>query len=312
MPQIPQFIAVMPTFRRANLLETTIETVLQQTLCPTRIVIVDNGDDAATRQLVAQYRRNTKTEITLICPGENLGSAGGWQFGIEHALIECSDDDWILILDDDDPPIGSDEIEKMWQFALEQSSNDDRVAGVGIVGARFNWGLGIIQRLDDAELTGAVDVDYVGNGHVAFYSARVFREFGLFQGELFFGNTEVEYGLRLRKNGYRLLANSSLWRQRRELQNRVGIQVRPAWTSTTDWRKYYVIRNHIYMLKTQGRFDLAVIHAIFQSLIKPLFTFMRSPRSGLAALRQNTRASWDGIFGRLGKRVEPESAPRAE
>lgn len=312
MSENPQFIAVMPTFRRAKLLETTIETVLNQTLCPAKIVLVDNGDDEATRELVTQYGENTQTEITLIRPGENLGSAGGWQFGIEYALPGCSDDDWILILDDDDPPVENDEIEKMWQFALEQSALDERVAGVGIVGARFNWVLGVIQRLDDSELTGAVNVDYIGNGHVAFYSARVLREFGLFHGELFFGNTEVEYGLRLCRNGYRLLANSSLWRQRRELQNRVGLQVRAAWTSKTDWRKYYVIRNHIYMLKTQGRYDLALFHAVFQSFVKPLLTFIRSPRQGLIALRQNTKASVDGLLGRLGKRVEPESAPRDE
>jgi GT2 family glycosyltransferase len=174
------------------------------------------------------------------------------------------------------------------------------------VGARFDWHKGALRRLNDDELNGAVDVDYVGSGHVAMYRVSALMDVGVFCGELFFGHTEVEFGLRLRRAGYRIVANGELWKNRREASGRIGIELRPGRQSEVSWRRYYVIRNHIYMMQRFGRWDLALKHALVQVLAKPAYTLAGNPRLAVRGFWQGLRASWDGWFGRMGKRREPE------
>jgi GT2 family glycosyltransferase len=300
-----RLVAIVPTYQRRTELLATLRTVLQQTRTPDEIVVVDNDGDPGLADVIAHVLEAASVSVKVVTSPTNLGSAGGWACGLRTVIDYCEEDDWILILDDDDPPRADDEIEGMWRFARQQQTLDEKVAGVGIVGARFNWVWGVIDRLADNEITDAVDVDYIGNGHVALYSARVIKQAGFFDDALFFGNTEVEYGIRLRREGYRLVANGKLWKRRRIRENRTGLRVRPRMTVDPTWRKYYVVRNHIYLLRRSGRLDLAILHGLFQSLVKPALTFCVSPRRACTGLRLGLRASLDGLLGRMGRRVEP-------
>ncbi len=302
----PIVFGILPTYRRQDLLLDTLRKTMSQTRKPDCLVIVDNESHPQTAQIVATYQKEyPATPVLFLDAGENLGSAGGWALGMEEALKYAQDQDWFLTLDDDDPPLKTTDLEKMYSFACEQKQAVPELAAVGIVGARFNWSSGYLVRLDDDELCGPVEVDYVGSGHMAMYSAQVMRSQGVFYGDLFFGHTEIEYSLRLRAAGYRVFAHGDLWKERRIEGNRIGISVRPNRKCEIKWKKYYVTRNYIYTMRQHGRYDLAAKRAFIQTIAKPAYTALSSPRLAIRGFRLGLKASLDGFLGRMGRTVDP-------
>lgn len=284
-----------------------MRAVMSQTRPPDVFVIVDNESSPKTKELVEQFQADfPDRDVQYVASPENLGSAGGWALAFEHSIDQTKDSDWFVTLDDDDPPIFTDDLEKVFEFAIEQKRNDSSIGAAGIVGARFDWRRGFLERLGDAELHGPIEVDYVGNNHLAMYPASVVRKVGGFRKELFFGNTEVEYCLRLRKMGYRVVANGDLWRKRREHSDRLGITVKPSRVCSDRWKKYYTIRNYIYMMLRFGRVDLALKQALIQIALKPLYTVPSDWQLALRGFRLAVRATVDGFRGNMGRTVKPD------
>ncbi len=302
----PIVFGILPTYRRQDLLLDTLRKTMAQTRKPDCLVIVDNESHSQTAEIVTTYRKEfPETPVLFLDAGENLGSAGGWALGMKEALKYARNQDWFLTLDDDDPPLKVTDLEKMYAFALEQSRRVENLAAVGIVGARFNWSTGYLVRLKDDQLHGPVDVDYVGSGHMAMYSAGVMRSQGVFLGDLFFGHTEIEYSLRLRAAGFRVVAHGDLWKERRVEGNRIGLTLRPNRKCEIKWKKYYVTRNYIYTMRQHGRYDLAVKRAFIQTIAKPAYTAMTSPLLAVRGFRLGLKASIDGFLGNMGRTVDP-------
>ena len=202
-PSMPlRLSAVLVAFRR----NPTLADVIQKSLNSGRIgqlLVVDNDSSPETRAIVADMDRQAiGPRLEYVDAGENLGPAGGWALGMEALLSAANDDDWVLILDDNNPPMFDDEIPKVFEMAVQSRKDDPSIGAVGIVGARFSWLSGLLKRVPDADLSGAVPVDYLGGGHMSMYSVAAIRRTGTFRPDLFFGSVEVEYGLRLRRAGW--------------------------------------------------------------------------------------------------------------
>ncbi|QEG38669.1 glycosyltransferase [Roseimaritima ulvae] len=299
----------MVTYRRQALLQDTLRRIAEQTYPLDQILIVDNENSSATRQLVTELEPTLATPLRYIATTENFGSAGGWAFGMK----QLSDDDcydWIMPLDDDDPPENRRDFERMVAFAKLAKAEIPNLGAVGIVGARFDWRKGLIQRLPDSEIVGRVSVDFVGSGNIPLYHRSAIEKVGVFDASLFFGYTEVEYGLRLKKAGFEVLANSEMWRERRIAKGRVGVRPRPQKVCVVSPRKYYGIRNHIYIMRRHRRWDLAVKQTLIQCVLKPMYTLFTSPRLACAGAVQALSASTDGFLGRMGKKGEPAARDR--
>lgn len=83
---------VIPTFNRGIMLEQTLKSVLNQTIKPAEIIVVDN---ASTTQ-VNDFSNNQR--IKYIKLKKNIGVTGGRNFGIKKTSIKS---DYILFLDHD-------------------------------------------------------------------------------------------------------------------------------------------------------------------------------------------------------------------
>ena len=165
---------------------------------------------------------------------------------------------------------------------------------------------GRLVRVPDAELVGSVDVDVVGGGQFPIYRVGAVREVGVFDEQLFFGFDDLEYGLRLRRAGFDVLADGDVWRPRRE--NRATPYVGKTLTlGEPGWRRYYSVRNLIYILRRHHRTYAAARLTLVLGLLKPLANVVASPRLSMRHLRLNTAAAWDAWTGRMGRRVEPGS-----
>jgi rhamnopyranosyl-N-acetylglucosaminyl-diphospho-decaprenol beta-1,3/1,4-galactofuranosyltransferase len=90
--------AVVVTHRRVEALARSLEAVSTQDRAPDHLVVVDNDDDPAVRDLVASQ----PVPSTYLGSARNLGGAGGFALGILHALSLGAD--WVWLADDDGRP----------------------------------------------------------------------------------------------------------------------------------------------------------------------------------------------------------------
>lgn len=90
----PLFSIITPTFRRPELLKRNIKSVREQTFKNYEHIIVDDGNDSATAELI---RELSDDKITFIRHETSKGAAGSYNTGIQRSRGQL-----ILFLDDDD------------------------------------------------------------------------------------------------------------------------------------------------------------------------------------------------------------------
>lgn len=274
-----------------------------------RLIVVDNDPVRENEEIVRRSYPDSDALEYIPAP-ENLGPAGGIALGMGRLLDLADDRDWIVLVDDNDPPFSGTLLGDLKRFGESMLATDPRTAGVGRVGARFDWmrtRLMAMDRMAHDQLGDVVAVDVIGGGHFPFYLAAAVRAVGPFASELFFGGEELEYGLRLRKAGYSLYANASLWRQAQRADGRIGLDVRPSFRlSEFNWRRYYDLRNLLHMLRSFHRTGTAIRIFLIRGLGKPLGNLFINPRAATKHLKMNLRAGRDAWLGRMGRTLEPE------
>ncbi len=90
-----KIIAIVVTYNRCSLLERCINYLNNQTLKPDEILVINNGSNDGTLEMLK------KLNVTIITQ-ENVGSAGGWHAGLEFANKRDYDFAWLM--DDDGYP----------------------------------------------------------------------------------------------------------------------------------------------------------------------------------------------------------------
>jgi glycosyltransferase involved in cell wall biosynthesis len=301
-----RLFGVLITFRRPDELATSLRRLAEQQRPLDLLVVVDNSPTPHAALLVERYRAGGLPAQYVAAP-ENLGPAGAVALAMERLLASAADDDWIVLLDDGEPPSVPSELAELLRFATRMRRQDPRLGAVGQVGARFDWRRGRLVRITDQQLNGPVAIDYIGSGQFPLYRVRAVRAVGPFKAQLFFGFEELEYGLRLRAGGWSLYADGDRWRERRAVQDRLGVDGRPSRRlAEATWRRYYGLRNLIHILLAAKRPGAAVRVTLLVGLAKPLANAPRHPGRALHHLRLNWRACRDGWGRRLGRTVEPD------
>lgn len=87
---------IIPTLNRADILESSIQSVLNQTVNNYELIIVNNASQDNTAEIVNKY----KDRATVIHNKEKLNIADNWQVGFEQAsgeyFIVLGDDDYLM------------------------------------------------------------------------------------------------------------------------------------------------------------------------------------------------------------------------
>jgi glycosyltransferase involved in cell wall biosynthesis len=301
-----RLLGVLVTFRRPRELEVMLDRLADQRRPLDLLTVVDNSPTPEAERLVERYRAAGHEAVYLPAP-DNLGPAGAVALAMRRLASSAADDDWIVLLDDDNPTEGPEQLAELLDFARRMRHRDPRLGAVGLVGARFDWRRGRLLRIRDQELSGPVPVDYIGSGQFPFYRVPAVRAVGPFKAELFFGFEELEYGLRLRRSGWSLYVDGERLRGLRLRAGRLGLSGAPSRRlAPLTWRRYYGLRNLINILVAAGRRDAAIRVTLLVGLAKPLLNVPRDPRGSWRYLRLNWRACRDGWRGRLGRTVEPQ------
>jgi glycosyltransferase involved in cell wall biosynthesis len=298
-----RLFGVLVTFQRPDDLQRYLDLLVTTAACLAGIVVVDNDPSAVGAAIVAAAA--AFLTIEYVASPENLGPAGGLRLGLARVLERAGPDDWVALLDDDNPPAEPSWIAETHRFAEEQRAADPRVGLVGVGGGRFDRRNARIVRLTEAELTGPVDVDFVPGNALPVVSVAALREAGPPAEELFFGMEEVEFGLRLRRHGFRVVLDGERLLQRRRRTGRVGTGVPRATRKAHQWRRYYAVRNQIWLARRYGTRSAGLRTTTENLLGRPLAD-LRHHRPGHRHLAWlGLRGGFDAWTGRLGRRVDP-------
>lgn len=280
---------VMITYRRPGVLAATLDAVAGQTRQLDSLLIVDNDPHRSAEHV--------SPTATYLATGENLGPAGGFAVALDHLLPIVGADDWVLLLDDDNPPDQPGILADLVGLA-EQLPAD--VAATGLVGGRYNRRTGQTVRVPDVDLIGLVEVDWIGGGQLPVYRAAALREVRPRPG-LFFGYEELDLGLRLRRSGWHLVVDGARWASLRASRGRRNLSPRNLRdsASASGWRRYYSTRNLVAIARRERPSTFVV--ACGYGLLRTVW-LIRTDRRGAA---MTFRGVVDGALGRAGRRVEP-------
>jgi glycosyltransferase involved in cell wall biosynthesis len=172
MSDTTRLFGVLVTYKRPGELAKSLDKLLAQTRRLDRLVVIDNGSTPESEKEVERYR-SQGADAVYIDAGENIGPAEGYARGLLHHLEYSTANDWVFTFDDDDPPYFDDAIENAARFAEKMLAEDPRTAGVGISGGRFDFKKAVLRRIGDAEIEGAVPVDFIAEGGLPCYRLEV-------------------------------------------------------------------------------------------------------------------------------------------
>lgn len=254
---------------------------LQTTNYELRTIVVDNG---STDNFV-QIALKKYPEVDILQNGVNKGFSGGYNRGIEHALIWGAD--YVLIINNDsltpdknlitflletfkdnpDAGIVSPKIlfAPGYEFHKDRYQAEDRGKVIWFAGGKFDWNnvMSIhrgIDCVDDGTFDNTLEIDFA-TGCCFLVKREVLEKAGLFNEDYFAYFEDGEYSKRVIENGFKIFYNGKAW-----IYHKVS-QTTEIGSSLTD---YYLTRNRLMFgfkySKWRTKFALsrqALMHILF-------------------------------------------------
>jgi len=153
------------------------------------------------------------------------------------------------------------------------------------------------------EMEGITDADVVAGNQMMIVNAKIPKA-GIFPTEkLFFGFEELDFCLKVKYAGFRVVFNGGKIREARELAGITNPNYR--WKGSSFgkeeilWRQYYSIRNMLYILKKRKLY-IGYFYFLTKSLVKIPAAFLRGYGYGKKTLRINSTAIYHHITDRYG------------
>jgi GT2 family glycosyltransferase len=227
------------TFNRKELLKETIDGIMNQTLSVEKLFIINNASTDGTEKVLEEYKKIYSNKIEVVNLDNNLGGAGGFNFGI-HYIYDTFEYDWIWLMDDDALP-AKNALETLFQYYDSLSEKKQKKIGVlqnkRVLDRKwFNENNGKYFPIKAKKRWAGTFVGYL-------IKTEIVGRIGFPEKEFFIYSDDVEYTFRVRKMGYKTLTI-------------LGSYIyHPTWTTQLDyifkkreikipgWKIYYVFRN---------------------------------------------------------------------
>lgn len=191
--------AVIVTHKRVELLRASLEQVCRQTTPVDWVIVVDNGNEQAVRELLVELAG----ERAVYRPSRtNLGGAGGFAYGFLTALSLGAEAVWCA--DDDGRPADENVLATLYDVAERHRLHEVSpvVCNIDDPGAlAFPLRQGLVWRRRLAELEGDFLPGIASLFNGALISARAMEIIGVPDYRLFIRGDEVEYHRRLVRSG---------------------------------------------------------------------------------------------------------------
>jgi GT2 family glycosyltransferase len=294
------FAAFVITKDRPDFLISTVQKLLDQSLPPCFVLVIDNGSQNLSYEKIKQLNDERISHYSV---GYNAGPAGGAYLGMK--LLFERGYDWVLWVDDDDPPKFDNLFEKM--FNIVSDNNNNTLGMVGAVGECFDKKKAKIIRLEDNQLKGYIDVDTISGNMFPLVSKRVFQHGLLPTADLFFGFEDLDFGLSLKRSGFSIIISGDIHLIHREMAGRLNLikvkQLKRPEVSL--WREYYSVRSLVYIVLYREKTFLGFLTILIRNFLKSIFVFKYGFNYGRKANFMILKGLFDGVFGRMGMRILP-------
>ncbi len=292
------------TYKREEILKETIEHLLAQSLPPSKILIVDNDPNCSAKLI---WQQLAHPQIAYHSVGYNSGPAGAAFHGLKILFAEGWE--WVLWMDDDDPPLFKDSMEELFNIP-QQYSEPTKIGMLGAVGVLFDAAQAKTIRLADDQLQGIIEVDNIAGSQLPLIHRRVF-EAGVFPSpELFFGFEELDFSLAIKRAGFKILVSGENLKRHREHANRLnfsrGLYAKKDIQKL--WREYYTLRNLIHILIKKEKNWQGVFRLWSKGFFKSIYGFRYGFAYGWRNLQYLHLGFWHGFTGKLGNTILPPNS----
>ncbi|MFE4198181.1 glycosyltransferase [Paenarthrobacter sp. NPDC056912] len=246
MTSQPVVVAVVVTYNRRELLQTTLAGIASGSQVPDAVVVVDNASTDGTAEFLRTYQGPTTTDVVTL--NANVGGAGGFVVGMERAVLDHGADH-VWIMDDDTEPQ-----QNALREALDASEAYTMETGEApaFIASRVVWTDGRDHpmnrmrprmRASESARSVASRVGAVQIRSASFVSvlirAEEIRRHGLPIADYFIWNDDLEYTARISRRGTALATNASVANHHTKVFGDAGADPGP--------RFYYEVRNKLWV-----------------------------------------------------------------
>jgi len=289
-PTSDNVVAVIVTMQPKSDVIHHIETLIGQGV---RTVVVDNGTDAGASPILDSIAALGAVEV--IRNPVNVGIARALNQGAEAAINAGAD--WLLTLDQDAAP--GPEIIRVAGGTFDAYPQPDRIA---VIGSTSTADAARPTRPVEPGQTWIEARTVITAG--SFVSMVAFRALGGYRDDLFVDYVDIEFCLRARARGYRVVASRTpamTHRIGRPTKRRIGPRaVTP--TNHSALRRYYITRNRIIVWRRYCRTDSMFVARDILAAQKELIKLLLFEEDRPAKVRAMLAGLRDGIGGVTGSR----------
>jgi GT2 family glycosyltransferase len=290
-------------YNRPGLLKNCLTALEAQTLAPTGIIVVDNGSEDSTVEMIGRF-----PAITHVRLEENTGSAAGYATAIAEASRTGTE--WIWLLDDDaEPDPDCLRILREASRTLPDSTILVAPLSVGGDGKVQEFTRGSYSHIRGRQ-TPAVYTSGIAPIGYCSWSGQMLRtkllsKVGPPRSEFFYLYEDVEYSLRLGKEGSMYLVPDARMVHHSESQGRRSWR----FSAQEFWKLYYASRNRLLLLRilesSVWKRALGYLIAIYHTLRPVLAHIAFRPPQALARIRLLMGGLIAGLRGETGKTLDP-------
>lgn len=259
-------ITIVVTYNRKELLKECIESLLNQKDAYTDILVIDNNSNDGTEEMIKEYPgimyENTR---------ENLGGAGGFNYGIKKVFSLKEKYDYIWIMDDDTIP-DDNVLNKILNCANLHKN-------FGFISPKIVWKDGSLCNMNkQMTITGKVIDENTENmqklEHCSFVACFINREaiinIGLPIKEFFIWCDDSEYTERISKKYDNYYLNEC--KVVHKMNNNLPVKIESDNNNRIE-RYHYFYRNRFFIAKRKGlktiiKYHIRIIKDILIVLVK--------------------------------------------
>lgn len=298
--------AVIVTYNRKELLCQNVDMLLKQITQIDKIIIVDNCSTDGTKSLIEQRYESQLNQIEYFMLPENIGGAGGFEYGCKKAYQLKYDAVWLM--DDDGKPMNDTTLCELIKVVEKKDLyGKEFILNSLVLCDNSNLSFGLFTADDTKEYilqksnSGLID-NLINPFNGTLVSSLVFKKIGYPNGQFFIKGDENDFYKRAKAAAVYIatVVSSEYMHPKQPFEYRFILGRRVGICFEASWKEYYKMRNYTFMTKRDsGRYTAR--YNYYKYIIKVML-FCKDKKNVYLMIKKGFR---DGIDGNLGSNVKP-------